>query len=91
VRQSRIVRSLSIAIALALAVLAAVAWHQRSVAQRNEALAIERQHLVEQRLKELCGAWKVTTTFIEENLPAAIYDIKSRLHDTFAFDETCSP
>lgn len=91
VRQSRIVRTLSITVALALALLAAGAWHQRGVAQRNETLAIDRQRLAEQRLRELCEAWKVTTTFMEENFPAAIYDIKSRLHDTFAFDETCRP
>jgi hypothetical protein len=91
VRQSRIVRTLSISVALALALLAGVAWQQRSVAQRNEALATERQLLAEQRLKELCSAWHVTTAFMDENFPAAIYDIKGRLHEAFAFDETCRP
>ena len=91
VRQSRKVRRLSVAAMLVLAVLTAVAWQQRGVARHNAALALDRQQLAEKRLLELCDSWKVTTAFIEDNFPAAIYDIKGRLHETFKFDENCRP
>ncbi|HEY5868664.1 MAG TPA: CHAT domain-containing protein [Candidatus Tectomicrobia bacterium] len=68
---------------LVVAVTAGVA----AVYQRGAAL--ERQQLAEQRLKELCEAWKVATEFVEEAVPAGIYDAKSRLHDVFAFEEKC--
>lgn len=91
VRESRKVRRVSVAVALVLALLTVVAWQQRGVARQNAALALARQHVVEQRLQELCTSWQVTTAFIEENFPAAIYDLKGRLHETFKFDENCRP
>ncbi|MET0657268.1 MAG: TIR domain-containing protein [Steroidobacteraceae bacterium] len=89
VKQSRLVRSVAVVTAMVLAVLAGLAWHQRNEAQRNAAIALERQRLAEQRLQELCDAWQVTTTFIEENLQGAIYDIRGRLHTVFEFEDKC--
>ena len=57
--------------------------------QRNEAL-IQRQQAL-QRVAELCQSWRVTTEWIENNIPAAIYDIKSQLYDVFKFDDNCKP
>lgn len=91
VRQSRLVRTLSAAAVVVLALLTAFAWQQRGVAQRNAELALERQRVAEQRLEELCSSWKVATAFIEDNLPAAIYDMRGRLHETFRFEENCPP
>src|SRR5215470_12133438 len=45
VKQSRIVRSVSVAAAVVLAILAGLAWQQRNVARHNEALAQERQRV----------------------------------------------
>jgi hypothetical protein len=91
VRQNRIVRSVSLAAAVILAVIAAFAWQQRNEAVRNAALALERQRLAEQRVEELCQSWRVTTAFIEDNLQGAIYDIKGRLYEVFKYDENCRP
>ena len=74
-----------------LAILAGLAWQQRNEAQRNATLALERQRVAEQRLTELCQAWQVTTAFIEENLQAAIYDIKGRMDEVFKFEDNCRP
>lgn len=89
VRQSRIVRSAMGSAVIIFAVLAVVAWYQRGEALTQKQIAVERQQLAEKRLKELCDAWKIATNFVEENVPAGIYDAKSRLHDVFAFDENC--
>jgi hypothetical protein len=91
IKQSRIVRSVSIAAVVILAVLAGIAWQQRNEAQRSAALALERQQVAEQRVRELCQSWQVTTAFIEENLQAAIYDIKGRLHEVFKYEDNCRP
>lgn len=91
VRQSRVVRRLSIAAVLLLTLLTALAWQQRGVARHNAALALDRQQLAERRLRELCESWNVTTAFMEDNFPAAIYDIKGRLHEAFKFEENCRP
>jgi hypothetical protein len=89
VRQSRIFRRVAGLVAVVFAVLAWLAWYQRGEALTQKQIAVERQQLAEKRLKELCDAWKVATGFVEENVPAGIYDAKSRLHDIFAFDENC--
>ncbi len=89
VRQSRIVRRVAWSVAFVFAALAGFAWMQRGEALTQKQIAVERQQLAEKRLKELCDAWKVATTFVEDNVPAGIYDAKSRLHDIFAFDENC--
>jgi hypothetical protein len=98
IRQSRLVRSVSVATAVVLAILAALAWQQRNEAERqrseaeaNAKLAQERQAVAEQRVEELCKSWQVTTTFIEENLTAAIYDIRGRLDEVFKFEDNCGP
>jgi len=57
--------------------------------QRNEAIAQRREAL--QRVAELCQSWRVTTEWIENNLPGGIYNIKSELYDVFKFDDKCRP
>ena len=89
VRQSRRVRSISVAVVIMLTALTGLAWQQRNVAQHNAALALERQQVAEQRVKELCAAWDVTTAFIEENMAAAIYDIRGRLDSVYKFEDNC--
>ena len=89
VKQSRIVRSVSVVAAFVLAVLAVLAWQQLNEARRNEMHSPEQQRIAEERLKNLCQSWELTTAFIGENLQGAIYDIKGRLYEVFKFDENC--
>jgi hypothetical protein len=89
VRQSRVFQSTLGAAAVIFAALALFAWYQRGEALAQKKVAVERQEIAEKRLKDLCGAWKVATEFVEANLPAGIYDAKGRLHEIFAFDENC--
>lgn len=83
-RRQRMTLGISLAATVVALGLAFFAWVQRSeaVAQRQQAL---------QRVAELCQSWRVTTDWIENNIPAAIYDMKSRLYDVYKFDEHCKP
>jgi hypothetical protein len=83
-RRQRFTLSLSVTAAVIAAGLALYAFMQRSeaIAQRQEAL---------QRVAELCQSWRVTTEWIENNMPAAIYDMKSSLYGVFKFDDNCKP
>lgn len=83
-RRQRITLGVSLAATIIAAGLALFAFAQRTeaITQRQEAL---------QRVSELCQSWRVTTEWIENNLPGAIYDIKSSLHGVYKFDENCAP
>jgi hypothetical protein len=83
-RRQRTTLGVSLAATVVALGLALFALAQRSAAitQRQEAL---------QRVAELCQSWRVTNEWIETNLPAAIYDIKSQLHGVYKFDENCTP
>lgn len=98
VRQSRIVRAITGTAAVIFASLALVAWYERGEAQdqtvraeQNADLATERQRVAEERLKNLCDSWEVATRFVEDNVPAGIYDIKGRMYEVFHFDDNCHP
>lgn len=83
-RRQRMTVGISLAaaiIALGLSVFALV--------QRSEAIAQRQQAL--QRVAELCQSWRVTTEWIEANIPAAIYDLKSQLYGVYKFDDNCAP
>lgn len=68
-------------VALGLA-LFALMQRSEAIAQRQEAL---------QRVSQLCQSWRVTTDWIENNIPGGIYNIKSELYDVFKFDDNCRP
>jgi hypothetical protein len=98
VRQSRIVRAITGTAAVIFAGLALVAWYERDEAkdqtvraEKNAAIAAERQRVAEMRLKNLCDSWKVATRFVEQNIPAAVYDVKARMYEVFHFDDNCQP
>jgi Tfp pilus assembly protein PilX len=103
-RRQRIISaavSFALILSIVLTVIALTQCHQ-AVEQKNialsnarkaeqaQAVAVQRQRAAEQRLKELCQAWKAATAFIEDNLPAGIYDMKSRLDEIFHFEEECA-
>lgn len=83
-RRQRTTLGISLAAVIIALGLAVFALMQRSeaVSQRQEAL---------QRVAELCQSWRVTTEWIEANLPGAIYDIKSSLYGVYKFDDNCRP
>jgi len=83
-RRQRITLGISLAATIMAVGLAGYAFWQRSeaITQRQEAL---------QRVAELCQSWRVTTEWIETNIPQAIYDIKSSLYGVYKFDDNCRP
>ena len=83
-QRQRTTLGISLAATIIAAGLAGYAFWQRSeaITQRQEAL---------QRVAELCQSWRVTTEWIEANIPAAIYDIKSSLYGVYKFDDNCRP
>jgi hypothetical protein len=98
VRQSRIVRAITGTAAVIFASLALVAWYERDEAkdqtvraEKNAAIAAERQRVAETRLRNLCDSWKVATRFVEQNIRAAVYDVKARMYAVFHFDDNCQP
>jgi hypothetical protein len=83
-RRQRMTLGISLAATVMAVGLAGYAFWQRSeaITQRQEAL---------QRVAELCQSWRVTTEWIDTNIPQAIYDIKSSLYGAYKFDDNCRP
>jgi hypothetical protein len=82
--RQRMTLGVSLAVTIIAVGLAVFAWMQRreAITQRQVAL---------QRVDELCQSWRVTTEWIEANIPGGIYDMKSSLYGVYKFDDNCRP
>jgi hypothetical protein len=83
-RRQRMTLGISLAVTAVALGLAAFAWMQRreAITQRQVAL---------QRVDDLCKSWRVTTEWIEANIPGGIYDMKASLYGVYKFDDNCQP
>lgn len=97
-RRQRIILVISLAVTVIALGLAIYALIQRNNAIQQEMIAItktveaeKQQQQALQRLTELCQSWRVTNEWIENNIPAGIYNLRAELHDVFKFDDNCKP